>query len=336
MKIDDLNKLNLHPTSIEECWEVIGQLVAIIQQLQERLNTNSKNSSSPPSKDFKKSNKPEKPSSGRKPGGQPGHPGITRRLVPLEQVGEVIACLPPEMCADCAQPLIKVPKIIRHQVYELPEPRYIITEYQINHGQCSHCYKTYAGELPAVVGKRGFGPRVHALLSVLTTKFRQSKRQALRLVQDVYGMPLCVGSVSNIEGRVSQAVAPIHSQIHTKLATEPVLNVDETGFQQNAQNGWAWVVASPQWTYFYCALSRGKKVAKQLLKNFGDQIIVSDRYSAYNYLSESQHQVYWAHLKRDFTKMAERSGFAGVVGRRLLHSYGKIFAFWKALQAADF
>jgi transposase len=65
-------------------------------------------------------------------------------------------------------------------------------------------------------------------------------------------------------------------------------------------------------------------------------IIVSDRYPAYDFLPSACHQVCWAHLKRDFQKISERSGMAGVIGRCLLHDYGKIFSFWKSsLQKAD-
>lgn len=200
----------------------------IIQTLQEKLNTNSKNSSLTPSKDFKKS-KPKK-RSGRKPGGQPGHPGVTRRLVPVEQVDEVITCPAPDFCEDCHKTLEKMAKIIRHQVYEIPKPCYTITEYQVGHARCSYCQMVYAGVLPKEVGKRGFGTRVHALLGLLTTKFRQSKRQSLALLHDLYGMPMSVGTVSNIEGRVSQSIAPLHQEVGAGVADAPVVNVDEIGY----------------------------------------------------------------------------------------------------------
>ncbi len=334
MQGNELSNINLRPGTLEECWEVIGQLVQIIQILQEKLNTNSNNSSLPPSKDFKKS-KPKK-RSGRKPGGQPGHPGVTRRLVPVEQVDEVITCPPPDFCEDCHKTLDKMAKIIRHQVYEIPKPCYTITEYQVGHARCSYCQMVYAGVLPKEVGKRGFGTRVHALLGLLTTKFRQSKRQSLALLHDLYGMPMSVGTVSNIEGRVSQSIAPLHQEVGAGVADAPVVNVDETGFKQGNKSAWAWVVASPKWTYFCLDRSRGKKVAKELLKPFERQVIVSDRYGAYHFLPEAKHQICWAHLKRDFTKMAERKGFSGVVGRRLLRCYGQTFAFWKGLQANGF
>src|SRR5215813_13549609 len=81
-----------------------AQVVSLQQQLRvlrERLSQNSQNSSKPPSSDGPHvKRKPPTEPSGRKPGGQPGHPGHRRALVPLEEVDEVVACLPSN-CRRC-------------------------------------------------------------------------------------------------------------------------------------------------------------------------------------------------------------------------------------------
>lgn len=327
-------KPNLRPKTIEECWATIDKLIAIIQKLEERLNINSKNSSQPPSMDFRKKKKDKnnnnKKSSGRKPGGQPGHAGVSRKLVPVEQVNKIVTCLAPEKCEECGDTLSPLEQIVRHQVYEIPIPKYEITEYQILQAHCENCQKTYAGSTPKEVGRRGFGLRVHALIGLLTSKFRLSKRQALLLLKDFYNMPICVGSVSNVEHRVSQAIEPIHVQIKTSIDNSKIVHIDETGFKQNNRTGWAWLIATNMLSFFHLDFSRGKKIAKQLIGNFINRIIVSDRYTAYDYIPELNHQNCWAHLKRDFQKISERKGIAGVIGRRLLKHYGRLFAFWKA------
>jgi transposase len=315
--------------------ELLKQEVIVLKKentaLKERLNTNSNNSSKPPSTDIKKRNKKKNhKGSGRHPGGQPGHKGVFRKLVPIEQVDAVVTCPPPDKCQDCNVSLSPIKEIIRHQVYEIPLPRYEITEYQILQGFCHCCQKTYRGETPAEVGRRGFGVRVHSSVALLTSKFKLSKRQALELLKDFFQMPICVGSVSKIEHRVSQSLEPLHQQIKEKIDQSKVIHIDETGFKQSNHSGWAWVMANTFFSFLQLDYSRGKKVAKKLIGNFTGRIIVSDRYPAYGFLPESCHQVCWAHLKRDFQKISERSGIAGVVGRRLLQSYGKIFAFWKA------
>lgn len=346
----DFTKPAPKPASIEEChaviealWtfcgnlqkglELLKQEVMLLKQenaeLKERLNSNSNNSSKPPSTDRFKKNKPKKPSN-RKQGGQPGHTGVSRRLVPTEQVNQVVSCPPPKVCGQCAQLLIIQDKIARHQVYDIPLPRYDIIEYQIGYAHCAHCQTTYSGTLPSKVGKRGFGTRVHAVISLLTSKFRLSKRQALSLLRDFYDIPISVGSISNIEHRVSTAIEPAHKEIRETLSSEKVVHIDETGFKQSNRNGWAWLLTSKQHSFFKLDFSRGKKVAKLLIGDFNARTIISDRYPAYDYIPERSHQVCWAHLKRDFQKIAERGGISGVIGRKLLKHYGRIFAYWKA------
>lgn len=347
----DFSKPAPKPSSIEEChliidalWSFCGNLqkeVDLLKQevmalkkenaeLKEKLNSNSSNSSKPPSTDFKKKKKSNHKKSGRSPGSQPGHKGVSRKLVPIEQVDTVIKCPPPDKCYDCNIPLSFLKKITRHQVYEIPLPRFEITEYQIMQGRCHCCQKTYHGETPQEVGRRGFGIRVHGAIALLTSKFKLSKRQALELLKDFYQMPMCVGSVSNIEHRVSHSLETLHRQIKNKIEQSKVIHIDETGFKQNNRSGWAWMVASEFFSFLQLDYSRGRKVAKKLIGNFIDRTIVSDRYPVYDFLPEYCHQVCWAHLKRDFQKISERSGIAGVIGRRLLHSYGKIFSFWKS------
>lgn len=57
-------------------------------------------------------------------------------------------------------------------------------------------------------------------------------------------------------------------------------------------------------------------------------ILVSDRYAAYGWVAAQRRQVCWAHLVRDFTRMAERGGAAGAIGEELLAHTKTMFGFW--------
>lgn len=330
----DLEKINLSPKTLEEAAETIGCLVKIIielkkenDSLKEKLNNNSKNSSLPPSQDLKKK-KQIKPKSGRKPGGQPGHKAHQRELVSLEQVSEVIACKPETTC-DCGGVVNLKKTVARHQVYEIPQAKYEVIEYQIYKGCCASCKRAYCGELPAGVSRKGFGPRTLAMLSLLTSKYRLSKRQVQDWFKDVYQMPLCLGSVSNIEHTVSKSLERSHEEILSDVRKEQVIHLDETGHKECNKSAWAWIMSTQGHTYFKLNRSRGRKVAKELIGNHHGHIYVTDRYSAYNYLPDKNRQVCWAHLKRDFQKISERSGVPGKIGKQLLKSYEQLFRFWK-------
>ena len=230
----------------------------------------------------------------RKQGAQKGHTGKSRKLVPTEQVDNLIECPAPDNCNNCSAELFSINKVTRHQVYEIPLPKYEVTEYQILYKRCRCCNKNYAGSLPAEIGKKGFGIRTHAAISLLTSKFRTSKRQAIALLHDFYGLPVSVGSICNSEARVSEALLDIHQQLKSALDSSKVVNIDETGFKQRNKSGWAWLLTTDKASYFHLNPSRGKKVAKALIGNFSDRVIISDRYPCYDYLPERNHQVCWS------------------------------------------
>lgn len=337
----DLSRINIPPKTLEEAIETIGYMAKVLielkaentqlkeenARLKEQLNTNSKNSSLPPSRDVKKK-KQTKPKSGRKPGGQLGHKGHQRALVSIEKVSSVIVC-PPQSHCGCGSELKIASKYERHQVFELPKPTYEVIEYQIQTGCCNSCRRRYQGQLPEGVSRKGFGPRAQAMVSLLTSKYRLSKRLVSAWFSDVYQMPVCLGSASNIEHTVSQSLEQAHEAIKAQIQVSKVIHLDETGHKECYKNGWAWVMSTQDATYFKLERSRGRKVAKGLIGDFRNHIYVTDRYSAYNYLPDKNRQVCWAHLKRDFQKISERPGVPGKIGKKLLKAYDRLFKFWK-------
>src|SRR5437870_8717884 len=99
-----------------------------VRTLQEQLNQTSQNSSRPPSSDPPQHRRPRRPQSHRRRGGQPGHPGHTRTLIPVEAVDEVVV-LKPEQCTHCQAPLSgDDPKPWRQQVIEMPPIKPVVTE----------------------------------------------------------------------------------------------------------------------------------------------------------------------------------------------------------------
>lgn len=338
--MNDLSRINLKPKTLEEALETIGHLAKIIielkeenARLKEQLNTNSKNSSLPPSKDLKKK-KQIKQKSNRAHGGQPGHKAHQRVVVPIEAVDHIVIC-PPQNYCECGDVLQMMEKFERHQVFDLPKPRHEVTEYQIQTGCCKRCRRRYQGILPSGVSRKGFGPRAQAMISLLTSKYRLSKRLVTAWFRDVYQMPICLGSVSNVEHTVSQALQTVHEDIKTKIQATRVIHLDETGHKECNKNGWAWIMSTQAHTYFKLERSRGRKIAKSLIGDHRGHIYVTDRYSAYNYLPDRNRQLCWAHLKRDFQKISERPGIPGNIGRKLLKAYNHLFSFWKTEYAPD-
>jgi transposase len=92
------------PGTVVECHALISQLqvnhvqaMQRLSELEERLKLNSRNSSKPPSSDGPGTPpRAPRPKSGKRPGGQPGHPGSFRAMVPVEQTQVQDACPPSE------------------------------------------------------------------------------------------------------------------------------------------------------------------------------------------------------------------------------------------------
>ena len=158
----------------------VDDLKAEIAELRERLGQNSSNSSRPPSSDppsYKP--KPPRESKGRKRGGQPGHQGHARQLLPVEEVDHLID-LKPQRCTRCGQRLRGADsQAERHQVSEVPPVRVEVTEYRRHSLCCSTCGAVTEANWPADVARTSFGPRAQAIVGYLTGRLKASHRDVV-------------------------------------------------------------------------------------------------------------------------------------------------------------
>ena len=214
-----------------------------IRALEARLGQNAANSSRPPSSDppHLAVKCPTLPS-GCKRGGQPGHRGAFRRLLPVEQVDEVVAVVP-EVCRHCGQPLtnseaLQLPPPWRHQVVELLPLAVRVTAYQMGVRRCAHCGKRTRAALPDGVPRRPVGPRLVAVLALLTGRDRLSRRDVRQVRQDLWGVRRSLGAVTAQERAPSAALAPVVAEVRTAVQQADVVTVDETGWRQEQRRAW--------------------------------------------------------------------------------------------------
>ena len=144
----------------------------------------------------------------------------------------------------------------------------------------------------------------------------------------IMGIRFSLGTVSQAHGLVSEALAEPVAQLHAELQHAPVCHADETRHQSHNQQLWMWALASDWGVRFRIDVSRGQMAARLLLGDQPSFITVSDRYAGYNHLPLEQRQVCWAHLLRDFERIAGRTALAGLIGRRLL-GYGYLLFRWR-------
>src|ERR687885_1324222 len=178
-----------------------------VRTLQEQLNQTSRNSSRPPSSDPPQSPRPRRPRGQRRRGGQPGHPGHTRTLLPVEEVDEVVV-LKPDRCSGCPALLWgDDPAPFRHQVIEIPPIQSVVTEYQWHQLVCAGCGEVTRAPWPEGVPSRTYGPRVQATVALYTGAYRLSQRTTHQMMEEVFGVPMSVGTLGPLEQATTEAVA---------------------------------------------------------------------------------------------------------------------------------
>jgi transposase len=319
-----------------------AQLAAALERiaaLEARLGMNSRNSSKPPSSDPPNvAARPKKPPSGRKRGGQPGHRGVTRSLLPPEKVSRIIE-LRPETCEQCAAKLHgSDPKPVRRQVTDVPPVEPDVTEYRQHTLPCDECGARTTAPLPLGVGSSAFAPRLKAMLAMSSAVYRLSRRTVEWLMADFFNVDISLGSVSACEETVSEAVAPPVAQAREYVEKAPVAHADETGFRQAPAPGekpkkaWLWAAVTPLVTVFLVHAKRSAAAAKELLGSFAG-ILVSDRWSAYSFIDAVRRQLCWAHLLRDFEWIAEFGAEAAATGKGLVEQARLMFRWWHELKA---
>src|SRR5215475_12024178 len=301
--------------------------------LQERLHQNSRNSSRPPSSDPPQCPRPRRPRGQRRRGGQPGHPGHTRSLVPVEEVDEVVV-LKPDQCRSCHAPLSGDDATpFRHQVIEIPPIKPVITEYRWHQLVCPACGETTRAPWPDGVPSGTYGPRVHATVALCTGSYRLSKRTTGQVMDDVFGVPMSVGTISQSEQATTEVVAAPVEEARAYVQEQSVAHLDETSWRQGDKRAWLWVAVTSVVTVFLVRMSRGGQVARELLGEKCSGILVTDRYSAYNWYPVRWRQVCWAHLLRDFEAMRSRGGRSEEIGDALLGQAHQMFAWWHQVRA---
>jgi transposase len=308
----------------------VAALEAEVAELRERLNRNSNNSSQPPSSDGPEvaSKPPRSPKRNRPQGGQPGHQGTTRNLVPFEQVNQSYD-LKAAQCRQCGHPLHGTdPEPYRHQVTDIPPVVAEVTEYRLHTLACPDCGTKTGAELPSGVPSSAFGPRLQAMVSLLSGRYHLSKRDVAEVMSDFFQADLSLGSVPTLEHRTSQVLQEPVNEAHQYVKQQPVVHLDETGWFEGHQRAWLWVAATAWVTVFLIRPSRGGQVVRELLTPACKAIVLSDRWSAYNWLLTLLRQLCWAHLRRDFQAFCERSGSSHRLGEALLAQVDLMFEWW--------
>jgi len=318
----------LPPAALALVQAIMDHYERRIAELEARLNKSPQNSSLPPSSLHPHAKPPTtKPKSKKKRGAQPGHAKHERPLLPTDECDKV-QTLKPEECRRCGTRLTgNDAEPLRHQVWELPEIKPIVTEYRRHRLSCYDCGTVTCAELPLGVPTGQAGPRLIAFSALLMGCFRQSKRKTALFLTNLLNTPCSPGWVVKLQNQATAALRPAYDDLVVRLPDQGRLNIDESPHKQGVLKTWLWAFVAANFTLFALRLSRK---AQELYAHVGQEfagVVNCDR--AKMYLGLEHIQWCWAHLKRDFQALIDSGdGQAKRLGHDLMREVDAIFTLW--------
>jgi transposase len=306
-----------------------AELKVRIEELERRAKGKTpQNSSLPPSTQHPHARpQPPKRKSKKKRGGQPGHEKHQRPLIPTDQCDDVHTLKPAE-CRRCGAKLVgSDPEPLRHQVWELPEIKAIVSEYQRHRLTCPACGETTCAELPVGVPQGQSGPRLMAFVALLMAYYRQSKRRTADFLSTLLGQPCCPALTVKIQNQVTAALQPSYAELAAALPTQEHLNIDETATKEENGKAWLWTFVAGMFTVFAVRATREATALGVFLGEKFRGVVTCDR--AKMYWRVERLQWCWAHLKRDFQAMIDTGNPRSKwLGERLRCATCELFEHW--------
>lgn len=290
----------------------VATLTARVAELEARLNQDSHNSHKPPSSDGL-AKKPARSRSlrqrsGKKSGGQPGHPGTSLMLVDHPTERKVWA---PVACGACGASLAEAEVVgrERRQTVDLPEPRLEVVEHEAQHKICPACQTVTAGEFPPPVTQPvQYGPRLKATAVYLQLVQLLSYERVIETLGDLFGVSPSEGTLTTAQATAYTRLAPVEQAIVACLRQQSVLTVDETGVRVAQALHWIHVAGTDTLTYYARHAKRGLEALQAIgvLVGFAGRR-VHDALAAYLKLP-GLYALCNAHLLRELIALVEDTG----------------------------
>lgn len=310
-QVDLLSNEELRPmlkvllAELESLRRRVVSLEAENERLKKQLvgGTNSRNSSTPPSRD-QKANQPEDKVK-KKHGARFGHQKYSRPLV--DNPDQVIQ-LPVTECEHCHEDLSSVAPedFERRQITELPVPKPLVIETRQHHKTCPHCHTLNRAPLPeGLEADRYFGPNLEAVVIFYKQTQHLSYERLVETMRELHGVELSEGTVAAILKRAGEKAAPVAEAIKEQVVQGEVIRSDETSARVKARNWWQWVFLSENGVYHTIVPTRGAAEIEDVMGQVMAKVWVSDCFSSQLTAPAEVFQLCLAHQQRDLQKVID-------------------------------
>ena len=307
--IPEMAKAGIEELSREELIAVIYELMEKIHELEEKLRlkqrpTTSKNSSQPPSRDFKPEKK--KRERNKKKGAKFGHEKHERPLV--DNPNKVIEAYV-DNCSNCHINLLdQVPiQILRHQITELPEIKPVVIETRQHEVICPCCGERQRGKLPAgLEAGRYFGPRLEATVTSLHHEHHIGFERLCQICDELFSLKLGEGGAVAIVKRAGKAAESEAEAIREQVRQSKVIGSDETSARVHGKNWWQWVFVGEKCEYHLIKPNRGYEVIEEFMRECEVEVWVCDCWKAQLNAPAQMFQICLAHRIRNLQGLIDK------------------------------
>ena len=285
----------------------IAEQDARIAELERQVTATSRNSSKPPSSDGLGKPVPRslRTRSGRKPGGQPGHPGQTLAQTAMP---DHVRRHEPVCCRGCGHDLADAEQagMTRRQVFDLPPTRIQVTEHQLISRRCP-CGATTTADAPTgVTAPVQYGPQIAAVIVYLYMGQYLSKNRTARAISELFNTPVSEATVAAVTSRAGQDLEGFTDAVTDRLADADIVHFDETGFRVAGRLHWLHSASTDWWTLITCHHRRGHVAMDDagILPEFTG-IAVHDAWAPYDTYTDATHALCNAHVLRELIAVTD-------------------------------
>jgi transposase len=302
-----------HQEQLRSQRETIASLTARVEELEDRLAKNSRNSSKPPSSDtIKPKPKSLRQRSDKKPGGQKGHPGRTLSLVGDPDRVVLHGVREEEGCEGCGRSLAEALAWgwERRQVVDVPPILALeVTEHRARRKRCLGCGRVSTASFPPEASAPGvsYGPRVKALSVYLMNYQLLPYERTSELLRDLFGERAPgAGTLYSALGSCFEGLESTEEEVKAGLGQARVVNFDETGLRVNDEGMWVHVASTAKLTHYALHRKRGSEATKEIgiLPSF-EGVAVHDGLGSYRNYERCSHALCTAHHLRELTFVEE-------------------------------
>lgn len=222
-------------------------------------------------------------------------------------------------CEVCGHDIseVEAKAIFKRQVFDIPEPRQIVTEHRVIVKECPECKTELKGSFPkSVKAPVQYGARIKAVGMYLHHQHFIPEKRLSEALGDLFACQMATGTIAKTTKTLNTDLEPVIIQLISEVKSADLKHLDETGLRIGSKTQWLQVVSTETETWYRVAAKR-----KDIDILAGIQgVVVHDHWKPYYQLERVNHALCNAHHLRELKALEEIEQESWATGMRRLLS----------------